>query len=241
MRRTRFGSCSLRLAAVLLRWPFPWQSAVGPWRPPPLSLDGYRDEKLPTGRDDSAGLKEINGGCYVCHGNYRTESLVAQPRQGEGRLYRVPRRIAPAPGGRIPPHAAREDVRPAQRRQDVRQVSRGPRRAGQEGHRSDGSNAARRRPIPRKSSAPTATSSIAFRSRTVVWDKKTGKLVVHKKDQDANNGKNKSPRRRSETSRLIGGGRHFIFLIIFGGCFCSIAMRNPGGHRYPSVKSNTPV
>ena len=43
---------------------------------PPLSLDGYRDEKLPTGRDESAGLKELNGGCYVCHGNYRTESLV---------------------------------------------------------------------------------------------------------------------------------------------------------------------
>jgi hypothetical protein len=43
---------------------------------PPLSLDGYRDEKLPTGRDDSAGLKETNGACYVCHGNYRSEPLV---------------------------------------------------------------------------------------------------------------------------------------------------------------------
>ena len=43
---------------------------------PPLSLDGYRNEKLMEGPHDSAGLKEINGGCYVCHGNYRTESLV---------------------------------------------------------------------------------------------------------------------------------------------------------------------
>lgn len=43
---------------------------------PPLSLDGYRDEKLPTGQDSGAGLKELNGACYVCHGNYRSESLV---------------------------------------------------------------------------------------------------------------------------------------------------------------------
>jgi predicted CXXCH cytochrome family protein len=30
-----------------------------------------------------------------------------------------------------------------------------------------------------------------LRSRTVVWDKKTGKLVVHKQDRAANNGKTK--------------------------------------------------
>jgi len=30
-----------------------------------------------------------------------------------------------------------------------------------------------------------------LRSRTVVWDKKTGKLVVHEKGQDANGGKSK--------------------------------------------------
>jgi hypothetical protein len=41
---------------------------------PPLSLDGYRNEKLVKGPHDSAGLTEINGRCYVCHGNYRTES-----------------------------------------------------------------------------------------------------------------------------------------------------------------------
>jgi len=29
---------------------------------PPLSLDGYRDEEVPIGRDDSAGLKELNSG-----------------------------------------------------------------------------------------------------------------------------------------------------------------------------------
>jgi len=44
--------------------------------PPPLSLDGYRDEKLPEGPHDSASLHGINENCYVCHGNYRTESLV---------------------------------------------------------------------------------------------------------------------------------------------------------------------
>ena len=39
---------------------------------PPLSLDGYRGEKLPTGPHDSARASAINEDCYVCHGNYRT-------------------------------------------------------------------------------------------------------------------------------------------------------------------------
>jgi len=43
---------------------------------PPLSLDGYRDEKLPEGPPESHKLDEINENCFVCHGNYRTEELV---------------------------------------------------------------------------------------------------------------------------------------------------------------------
>ncbi len=43
---------------------------------PPLSLDGYRDEKLPEAPHEAAGLDAINENCFVCHGNYRTEELV---------------------------------------------------------------------------------------------------------------------------------------------------------------------
>ncbi len=50
--------------------------AVAAMAAPPLSLDGYRDEKLPEAPHDSAGLEGINENCFVCHGNYRTEAMV---------------------------------------------------------------------------------------------------------------------------------------------------------------------
>ena len=43
---------------------------------PPLSLEGYLDEKLPEASGDEPKLKVDNGSCYVCHGNYDEESLV---------------------------------------------------------------------------------------------------------------------------------------------------------------------
>jgi hypothetical protein len=53
-----------------------WGGGVRTLAAPPLSLDGYRDEKLPEAPHDSASLDGINENCYVCHGNYRTEGLV---------------------------------------------------------------------------------------------------------------------------------------------------------------------
>jgi len=43
---------------------------------PPLSLEGYLDEKLPDGSPDDAKIKVDNQPCYVCHGNYDGEELV---------------------------------------------------------------------------------------------------------------------------------------------------------------------
>ena len=43
---------------------------------PPLSLDGYLDEKLPEAPKDKVKLKVDNFACYVCHGNYEDEKLV---------------------------------------------------------------------------------------------------------------------------------------------------------------------
>jgi formate-dependent nitrite reductase cytochrome c552 subunit len=42
---------------------------------PPLSLDGYRDEKLPEAPKKKVEVKVDNGACYVCHGNYDGEEL----------------------------------------------------------------------------------------------------------------------------------------------------------------------
>ena len=53
-----------------------WGGGVRTLAAPPLSLDGYRDEKLPEAPHDSASLDGINENCFVCHGNYRTEPLV---------------------------------------------------------------------------------------------------------------------------------------------------------------------
>ena len=43
---------------------------------PPLKLDAYLDEKLPEAPKDKVKLKVDNFACYVCHGNYDGEELV---------------------------------------------------------------------------------------------------------------------------------------------------------------------
>lgn len=43
---------------------------------PPLSLEGYMDEKLPEAPKEKVKLKVDNFACYVCHGNYEGEELV---------------------------------------------------------------------------------------------------------------------------------------------------------------------
>ena len=48
------------------------------WGAPPLSLEGFLDEKLPEASDDEPKLKVDNSACYVCHGNYDGESLVTK-------------------------------------------------------------------------------------------------------------------------------------------------------------------
>jgi len=43
---------------------------------PPLSLEGYLDEKLPEAPTDQPKMKVDNQACYVCHDNYQEEGLV---------------------------------------------------------------------------------------------------------------------------------------------------------------------
>jgi predicted CXXCH cytochrome family protein len=144
---------------------------------PPLSLDGYRDEKLPTGRDDSSALKELNGACYVCHGNYRTESLVvrhAKEKVGCAQCH-----------GQSLPHQADETHRtPPEKMYPAATVDRMCTKCHEE-HR-----AAARKVIQRwQQRCPSKTNPLdivctdchfehRLSARTMVWDKQTGKLIT---------------------------------------------------------------
>ena len=157
---------------------------------PPLSLDGYRDEKLPTGRDDSGGLKETNGGCYVCHGNYRTESLVqshAKEKVGciECHGASIPHQVdefhRTPPGKMYGPHnvdkmcgTCHEEHDAPARKVIQRWRQRCPAKTD-----------------PKKIVCTDCHFEHRLSSRTVVWDKKTGKLIVHKRAEDTNHGKSK--------------------------------------------------
>jgi len=49
---------------------------------PPLSLDGYRHEKLPDAPKKKVEVMVDNGACYVCHGNYDGEELALGHAKG---------------------------------------------------------------------------------------------------------------------------------------------------------------
>jgi hypothetical protein len=157
---------------------------------PPLSLDGYRDEKLPAGKDDSAALKEFNGGCYVCHGNYRTESLVrshAKEKIGCVKCH-----------GESLPHQADETHRtPPEKMYGAHDVNKMCIQCHEEHDVPAGKVIARwQQRCPAKNNPEEIVCTDChfehrLPARSVVWDKKTGKLIVFEKDQGAGNGRNK--------------------------------------------------
>ena len=148
---------------------------------PPLSLDGYRDEKLPTGRDDSASLKEMNGGCYVCHGNYRTESLVlSHAKQKVG--------CVECHGASLPHQVDEFHRTPPEKMYGLHNVDTMCGKCHEE------HDVPARKVLQRWQQRCAAKADLQalvctdchfehrLPARTVVWDKKTGKLVIHKKD-----------------------------------------------------------
>ena len=162
-----------------------WALAV-----PPLSLDGYRNEKLVEGPHESAGLKELNGGCYVCHGNYRTESLVTSHAKekvgciqchGESLPHQVDEFHRTPPEKMYGPHNVDKMCGKCHEQHDApatKVIQRWQQRC-------------LAKVDPREITCTDCHFKHRLPSRTVVWDKKTGKLVVQKKGQDANSGKSK--------------------------------------------------
>jgi hypothetical protein len=72
-----FGSTVLLLlAAAGFLCDFSGSRAEAVAAAPPLSLEGFMDEKLPEAPEAKPKLKVDNSACYVCHGNYDGEELV---------------------------------------------------------------------------------------------------------------------------------------------------------------------
>ena len=159
-------------------------------KPPPLSLDGYRNEKLMEGPHDSAGLTEFNGGCYVCHGNYRTESLVVSHAKekvgciechGESLPHQVDEFHRTPPEKMYGPHNVDKMCGKCHEEHDApasKVIARWRKRCPTKMN-------------PREIVCTDCHFKHRLPKRTVVWDKKTGKLVIHKKGQDADNGRSK--------------------------------------------------
>jgi hypothetical protein len=151
---------------------------------PPLSLDGYLDEKLPEATvEKKADLKVDNGPCYVCHGNYETEELVTVHATEED-------------GGCMDchgkSHAHRDDednVTPPEKmfaREDIRSVC----DKCHDTHDAEASKVIQRwqercpdRTNPEELVCTDCHFQHRLAFRTVWWDKKTGKLVLRKEGE----------------------------------------------------------
>ncbi len=64
---------TVALAAYLKTFPRAGGQAVAA---PPLSLEGFLDEKLPMAPAGGAEIKADNFSCFVCHANYQEEEFV---------------------------------------------------------------------------------------------------------------------------------------------------------------------
>ena len=160
-----------------------WATAV-----PPLSLDGYRDEKLMEGPHESPALEKLNGGCYVCHGNYRTESLVLTHAKedvgciqchGKSVAHQIDEFHRTPPEKMFGPHNVDNMCGECHEEHDApgrKVIERWQQRCPAKTN-------------PKEINCTDCHFKHRLPSRTVVWDKKTGKLIIHEKAQDPNNGK----------------------------------------------------
>ena len=148
---------------------------------PPLSLDGYMDEKLPEAKSETSKLKVDNQACYVCHANYREESLATRHgREGIGCI--------DCHGESVDHRNDEDNITPPDKMYPLREID----RKCHECH--DTHDASARRVILRwRTRCPEKTNTrdivctdCHFRhrleARQVQWDKKTGKLLG-KKDE----------------------------------------------------------
>jgi hypothetical protein len=139
-------------------------------------LDGLRDEKLPEAPHESAALDAINENCFVCHGNYRSEPLVlghAKEKVGCIKCH-----------GLSLPHQRDEDHRTPPDNIYARETIDAMCRACHEDHDVPAVKVLKRwqERCPRKTEPKQVVCTDCHNehrltARSVVWDKKTRKLV----------------------------------------------------------------
>jgi hypothetical protein len=143
---------------------------------PPLSLDGFRDEKLPEGPHDSAGLEGINENCFVCHGNYRSEAFVLSHAKNKVGCIQC--------HGPSLPHQRDEDHRIPPDKMFARQAVDAMCQACHEEHNVPAVKVLKRwrercpqRADPGDIVCTDCHNEHRLKSRSVVWDRTTGKVV----------------------------------------------------------------
>lgn len=167
---------------------------------PPLSLEGYLDEKLPEASPKKTELKVDNFACYVCHGNYDGEQLVVT--HGKEKIGCIDCH------GQSHPHRNDEDnVTPPEKMyvpQDVDKMC-GTCHKNHDvaavdviAHWQERCSA---ETDPQKIVCTDCHGNHRLRLRTVWWDKKTGKLIVRTEGERTKVGPDrmdKNPRHQSD-------------------------------------------
>ena len=149
---------------------------------PPLSLEGYLDEKLPEAPKKEDVVKVDNQFCYVCHGNYEGEELVlAHAKEAVG--------CVDCHDESFPHRNDEDNITPPDKMYvpgDVDEMC---------GKCHKKHNAPAMHVIARwQQRCPTKTDPKTIvctdchgghrlKLRTVWWDKKTGKLIIRKKGE----------------------------------------------------------
>lgn len=161
-----------------------WGDGLRALAVPPLSLEGYLDEKLPEASEDDmkVELKVDNQACYVCHGNYDGEELVVMHGKdevgcidchGESHAHRGDEDNITPPDKMYAPEGVDPMCAECHEEHDVaaaKVITRWQERCPA---KSD----------PRTIICTDCHGSHRLKFRTVWWDKKTGKLIVRKKGQ----------------------------------------------------------
>jgi hypothetical protein len=148
---------------------------------PPLSLEGYLDEKLPES-SDTAKLKVDNTACYVCHGYYDEEEMVIvhgkaevscidchgksyEHRNDEDNITPPDKMYAPDGVDKMCSTCHEEHDAPA-----VKVLARWQERCAE---KTD----------PKKVICTDCHGDHRMKRRTVRWDKKTGELILDQEEQ----------------------------------------------------------
>ena len=149
---------------------------------PPLSLEGYLDEKLPEASPKAAAVKADNFACYVCHGNYDGEELVVM--HGKKSVGCIDCH------GESHAHRNDEDnITPPDKMYALETVD--PMCSGcHEEHNVAATDVIARwrqrcaeKTDPKKITCTDCHGQHRLKLRTVRWDKRTGKLIVRKQHE----------------------------------------------------------